>query len=589
MRRHLRHEALGEGGKVDLKLLPRLLSFVKPYRRAVAVATVAALLTSLFGLASPYLYKIGIDRGIMVKDLRVLALVGLSYLGISAFSSLLSAVQMRIMGRMGMRIVYDMRRSVFSHTLRLPMRALQRFQTGDLLSRITNDIDAVQEAVTFSVVAALVDVITAVGCLVLMLKLSPFLSLIVLVLLPLLYLVTRAFRSAFRRVFKAVRERIAEVTTKLEETIAGVQVVQAFAQEPRMEREFYGVNFSNMAANLRAALIFGVFFPLVEFMGAGGNVAVYWLGGLKVVGGEITLGTLVAFSIYLSRFLEPINDLARLFNSFQAALAAAERIFSILSEEPEPPPLPAEVAPSPRGELAFDSVVFAYNGRPVLKEVTLHIPAGARVAVVGPTGAGKTTLANLAMRLYDPLEGAVYLDGRDMREIPPPNVRAGIGLVPQVPQLFHGTVADNIRMANPSMSDEEIKALFLELGLGDFLSRLPRGLETEVGEEGAKLSVGEKQLICFVRALARDPYLLILDEATASIDIHTEALIERALRRLLKGRTSLIIAHRLRTALKSDFIVVLNEGRVEAIGRHEDLIGRSPLYRCLVERQVLVA
>jgi ATP-binding cassette subfamily B protein len=481
----------------------------------------------------------------------------------------------------GERILADLRRKLFGHLQRLSLGYYERNRTGVIVSRMTNDIEALDQLVTDGVSTLIQSTLMLVGSAVILFLLDWRLALATMTVLPLMLGATTVFRFYSTRAYRAVRERIGNVTGTLAEDIGGMRVVQAYTRERERERNFAALNESYREANYRTVVWNAIYFPFVDVLSGAGSAIVLGYGGWLVFHGQVTIGTLVAFIYYLSNFFDPIQQLSQLFNTFIAATAALDKIMDVLDAEPEVLDKPdARELVRATGHVRFDHVRFHY--RPELPEVLhdlhLDVPAGTTVALVGHTGAGKSTIAKLLARFYDPSEGRIVLDGSDLRDLKQRSLRSQLGIVPQEGFLFAGTVRDNIAFARPDATDRQIEAAADAVGALDFIEGLEDGFDTQLGERGARLSVGQRQLVAFARAMIADPRILVLDEATSNVDLHTESRIEHGLRRLLAGRTAIVIAHRLSTIRGASRIVVLSGGRIVEQGTHDELLAAAGAY-----------
>jgi ATP-binding cassette, subfamily B, bacterial len=560
--------------------LAALVRLARPYRGRTALAIATLVAYTLVALLPPYLTKLAIDDGISEGNLEKLTWIVIAFLaaGIAAFA--LSGLQTYFTGWVGERALADLRIRLFSHLQRLSLGFYERNRTGAIVSRITNDVEALDQLVTDGVSSLVQNTLVLAGTIVVLFILDWRLALATLVVLPLMAAATAWFRVRSNRSYRRVRERLGLVTATLAEDISGMRVVQSFTREPQSQTSFRGINDRYRQANYETVVLNGVYFPAVDVLSSLATAIVLGFGGALVIDGDITVGTLLAFTLYLSNFFDPVQQLSQLYNTFLSATAALDRILSVLDEEPEVVDAPAAYElPRIVGRVTFDHVGFGYGDLPeVLHDFHLDVPAGTTVAFVGHTGAGKSTVAKLLARFYDPRAGRITIDGHDLRDVSQTSLRRQLGIVPQEGFLFAGTVADNIAFGRSGASPEEIEEAAASVGADTFVAELPDGYGTELGERGFRLSLGQRQLVAFARALLADPRILILDEATSSVDIGTERRIERGLRRLLAGRTAFVIAHRLSTIRSADLIVVLDHGRIVEQGTHEELIRAGGTY-----------
>ena len=561
-----------------------LVRLTLPYKGRTTLALATLLVYTLVALAPPYLAKLAIDEGIEELDLtRLTWIVGLFLLA-AVVALGLSSANTYLTGWVGERVLADLRNRLFAHLERLSLGFYERNRAGVIISRITNDVEALDQLVTDGVTSLIQNTLLLAGTAVVLFLLDWRLALATLTVLPLMALATAWFRSRSNRAYRNVRERLGLVTGTLAEDIAGMRVVQSFTREPVQERAFHGVNDRYRGANYETVVLNGIYFPVVDLLSSLATAVVFGYGGWLVYEGQMTTGTLFAFALYLSNFFDPIQQLSQLYNTFLSAIAALDKIIGVLDEEPQVVDRPAaRELPRIEGHVRFDGVRFTYGPEfpEVLHGLDLDVPAGTTAALVGHTGAGKSTIAKLIARFYDPSEGSISIDGHDLREVTQHSLRRQLGIVPQEGFLFGTTIAENIAFGRPSASPEEVAAAAEAVGAHRFILALEDGYDTQLGERGARLSLGQRQLVAFARALLADPRILILDEATSSVDIGTERQIEQALRRLLAGRTAFVIAHRLSTIREADVIVVLEHGRVVEQGTHDELIARRGLYTSL--------
>ena len=593
-------EALGKA--YDSRLMRRLLEYMKPYKWRVALALVMVAIVTPLELAPPLIFRNAIDR-YFVPALKHAIPEGSAWSGIAWLSLLLLAVltfdflaqyvQIRIMQRVGQQTMYDMRGEIFRHMQRLPMSYFDRNPVGRLVTRVTTDVDALNDLFAAGVVTMINDFFLLVVMAGLLFKIDGRLALDTLAVLPGILIVTMIFRNFVRDANRRIRTAIARINAFLQEYISGMSVVQLFNRERKAVEEFEKRNRDNMLAWRDAILAYALFYPAVEFLSFATIALIYWAGGNRILSGTLTLGVLTAFTMFAQRFFRPIQDLSEKFNILQSAMAASERIFKLLDE-----PIPAESDPHtipldhPRGEIEFRNVWFSYRNvaEPteedwVLRDVSFRVEPGQTIAIVGHTGAGKTTLISLLLRFYEIQRGQILLDGQDIRMIELQDLRRQFGIVLQDPFLFTGTIETNIRLGTPGIDRPTVERAVEEIGLGEFVRSLPEGVGASVNERGSTLSVGQRQLINFARALAHNPRFLILDEATSSVDTKTELLIREALNRLLSGRTALVIAHRLSTIQHADRILVFHKGRLREQGAHQELLGQRGIYYRLYQLQ----
>ena len=551
-----------------------------PYTSRLLLATACMLGVSLSHLLAPYLVKLSLDRYIVNADLAGLTVLVCLYAGNALVAWIMQYQQTLGLERMAQRVLLDLRQALFTHLMRLDLSFYDRHAVGVLMSRIQNDVGNLQDLFTNGMLGTLSDFVTLGGILIVMLSMHPLLTLITFAVVPPMVLLTLYWRTRARRAFGQVRIALAQVNASLQENISGVRVIQSLCSEEANLRRFERLNRAHLMANLSSSRLSAALLPSIELLSVVGIALVVVCGGPMVLAGSLSAGSLVAFVLYIQRFFEPIRDLGFRWNNLQMAMAAGEHIFEILDTEiqMQEDPHPVSLA-CMRGEVEFRHVSFHYHpGTPVLQDFSLHVPAGQSLAIVGHTGAGKTTLVNLVARFYDVTSGAVLIDGIDVRRLSQENLRRQIGLVLQEPFLFSGTVRDNLRYGNPTASDAAIVGAAQAIGAHDFIMRLAHGYDTDVRERGSLLSHGQRQLLSFVRALLADPRLLILDEATASIDAETECLVQAGLATLLRGRTAFLIAHRLSTVKHADSIIVLDQGRLVESGTHEELLQQRGLY-----------
>ena len=584
------HLSMQRGAQVEdwtwrrtARRISTLARLTAPYKTRTTLAVVSLLAATATSLVPPYLAKLALDDGIRAQDYGQLVVIVLAFIAAGLLNWLTSAAQTYFTGWTGERILADLRNKLFRHLQRLSLGYYERNRAGVIISRLTNDVEALDQLVTDGVTSLFQNTLILVGSAVILFLLDWKLALATLAVFPLMALATALFRIFSSRAYRAVRERLGLVTATLAEDIAGMRVVQAFNRQTANERHFHEVNAHYREANHRTVVTNGLYFPFVDFLSTAATAVVLGYGGYLYFGSDITIGTLLAFMLYLSNFFDPVQQLSQLYNTFLAAVAALDKIMDVLDEEPEVEDAPkAYDLPAIAGRVRFDGVRFGYGkGVEVLHGIDLDVPAGTTVALVGHTGAGKSTIAKLLARFYDPRGGRITIDGHDLREVTQESLRRQLGIVPQEGFLFAGSVRENIAFGRPEAGDEDVVAAARAVGAHEFIVNLEDGYDTEVAERGGRLSLGQRQLVAFARALLADPRILILDEATSSVDIGTERRIELALRRLLAGRTAFIIAHRLSTIRNADLIVVLEHGQIVEQGTHEELISRQGRYLSL--------
>jgi ABC-type multidrug transport system fused ATPase/permease subunit len=580
----------GEIAEVDdwswartVRRVSTLVSLTKPYKLQTTLAGISLLAATLTALAPPYLAKLAVDDGIRQEDFTALTWIVVAFIGAGVASLVTSSAQTYFTGWTGERILADLRNRLFRHLQRLSLGYYERNRAGVIISRLTNDVDALDQLVTDGVTTLVQSTLFLFGTAIILFFLDWRLALATLAVMPLMAIATALFRARSSRAYRAVRDRLGLVTATLAEDIGGIRVVQAFRREKRNQRNFEEVNAHYREANEQTVLLNGLYFPFVDFLSALATAVVIGYGGWLASRDEISVGTLLAFVLYLSNFFDPVQQLSQLYNTFLAAVAALDKIMDVIDEEPEVRDRRgARDLPPIRGDVRFDHVRFGYgNGPDVLHGIDLDVPAGTTVALVGHTGAGKSTIAKLLARFYDPRDGAITIDGVDLRDVTQASLRRQLGVVPQEGFLFAGTVRDNIAFGRPDATPEQVASAARAVGVHDFVMALEDGYETNLQERGTRLSLGQRQLVAFARALLADPRILILDEATSSVDIGTERKIEEALRTLLSDRTAFVIAHRLSTIRNADLIVVLEHGRVIEQGTHDQLMARQGLYTSL--------
>ena len=574
-----------------------LLGLLRPYRGWVALTFLAMLAGTGAGLVPPYLAGQAIDAGIVTGDVSALELIVVAFLAVAVLYAAATYLQTYLVGWVGTRALQDLRERVFAHLQAMSIGFFTRRSPGVLISRMTNDIEALNQLVTSGVVTMFSSTLTLLGVVVILLLLDLQLALVTFLTFPLVAIASVVFRIASHGAYRLTRERIAAVTAYLQETLSGVRVVRSFGQEPRHAAAMTELNEANRAANMTTVYLNASYFPAVELLAAVATAAIILYGGSLVIEDAIQVGVVIAFIGYLQVFFEPIQQLSQLYTTYQQGMAALDKIFELLNTEPDMVDAPDAIDPGTlRGEIEMEGVWFSYaddaefafnrdiRGKRqsqraegasmdwALRDVDLHVPPGQTLALVGATGAGKSTFAKLVARFYDPQQGRVLVDGHDLRGVRQRALRRQLGIVPQEGFLFSGSVRENIAFGRPEATLEEIEAAAATVGATEFIAALPEGIETQVGERGVQLSAGQRQLVAFARALLAEPGILILDEATSNVDVRTEKTIERGLERLLAGRTAIVIAHRLSTIRRAGKIVVLEGGRIAESGAHEELI-----------------
>ena len=566
----------------DPKVARGLLRFVKPYTGQMLLALFFMILVTAASVSGPYFVKLAIDDGIAVNNILSLRQTVLTFLGVSIVQLGLNYLRVRIMSRVGQHVLYDVRMAMFAHLQKLSLSFYNRYSVGRVITRVINDVGTLREFITWAVLAIVRNLLGIIGTLIAMIALNLQLSMLTFAVLPLMVLATIAFRAVARKNYRRVRAAVSWTNSVLAESVNGVRVVQAFSRQERNYKTFKEyVNRYFYETSLDAAKVASVFTPVVDILGAVATSLVVYVGGTAVLGESITPGVLIAVVLYVDRFFEPIRDLSRRFDTLQSTMAGGERILELLNTPVDVQDVEnAKEMESIAGAVRFDDVTFHYSDDPtlVLDHIDLDVKPGETVALVGETGAGKTTIVKLLTRFHDPTDGCVRVDGVDLRDVTQQSLRRQMGMVLQDPFLFNGSVKENILFGRLDASDEDVVAAAQAVGAHEFILGLKDGYETSVQEGGATLSVGQRQLISFARALLADPRILILDEATSSVDIQTEQIIQRALVKLLKGRTSFVIAHRLSTITSADRIVVIEGGKIAEQGTHAELLAGQGMY-----------
>ena len=566
----------------DPNVAKGLFQFLKPYYGRMIFALAMMVIVTAAAVSGPYFVKLAIDEGIAAKDPIALRNIALIYLVVSMIQLGFNYWRVRIMARVGQNVLYDVRTAMFAHLQKLSLSFYNRYSVGRVITRVINDVGTLREFVTWAVLAIVRNLLGIIGTLIAMLALNFKLSLLTFAVLPVMIWATIAFRKAARQNYRKVRAAVSWGNSVLAENVNGVRVVQAFSRQTHNYNTFSGyVNRYYLETGLDAVWVASLFTPVIDLLGALATALVVYIGGTAVLGESITAGVLIAFVLYIDRFFEPIRDLSRRFDTLQSTMAGGERILELLNT-------PIEVRDEENakemgsiiGAVRFDNVSFHYSDDPVLvlDQIHLDVKPGETVALVGETGAGKTTIVKLLARFHDPTSGGVHIDGVDLRTVTQGSLRAQMGMVLQDPFLFNGTVKENILFGRLDAKDEEVTAAAIAVGAHDFIMNLKNGYDTSVEEGGLTLSVGQRQLISFARALLANPRILILDEATSSVDTQTEHIIQTALATLLKGRTSFVIAHRLSTITNADKIVVIDGGKIVEQGKHSELLALQGRY-----------
>src|SRR5829696_9189102 len=573
----------------DSRLLRRLLVYLKPYRWLTVFAVVLLLTGAALALVGPLLTQRALDVAIPARDTGLLGTLAVLFLSALLLEFVVEYGQTLLTAYLGQRVMYDLRMQIFDHLQRLSISYFDRNPVGRLMTRVTSDVETLNELFSSGVVTVFGDVFTLVAIMGMMLYIDWRLALVTFSVIPLVWLTARIFRRRVRQAFGDIRVRLARLNAYLQERLSGMRVVQLFGREEDSARRFAELNRDHLEAHLRSITVYAVFFPAVEVLTAVAMALLLWYGGLRVLDSTLTVGVLAAFIQYTRRFFQPLQDLSEKFNLLQSAMASSERVFQLLDEpltvrEPErPSPLPRPV----RGAVRFENVWFRYSpdGPWVLRDVSFSASPGQTIALVGHTGAGKTTIVNLLLRFYDPERGRITVDGVDIRELSTGDLRSIIGFVQQDLFLFTGDIQHNLTLDAP-VTPQAAREAARRVGADRFIERLPSGYHHELGERGRSLSVGERQLLSFARALALDPRILVLDEATSSVDAEAEAQIQRAIAELMAGRTSLVVAHRLSTILHADEILVLHHGEIRERGSHRELLAQRGLYERLYQLQL---
>jgi ABC-type multidrug transport system fused ATPase/permease subunit len=579
-----------EGALYNPRVAARAVAYARPYRNQILIAVLLTIVAAGLNLLAPYLVKVAIDEHIAVGDFQGLAII----MGLTLLVYVLQYVAVSresvIVSRVGQQVITTIRSDLFHHLERLSLGYYDRAKVGVVVSRVINDVSVMNDLLTNGLITLFGDVFVLFATIGIMLVMSPKLALLTFAVMPVMAIAVFVFSVRAKVAYRITRHRIAAVTADFAEAIAGARIVQAFSREDVSQANFDRLNDANRRAHIHANTLSSGLMPIVEFTNALAIVAVIWYGGSLVLGEEVTLGVLVAFLTYITRFFQPIRELTQFYNQLQAATAGGERVFELIDE-----PITVSERENPvtldhvQGEIEFDHVWFAYDERPVLRDITIHAEPGQMIALVGHTGAGKTTVASLLARFYDPTRGAIRLDGHDLRDLSFATLRKNVAVVLQDNFLFAGTIADNIRYGKLDATDAEVEQAARVAHADEFIQRLPNKYQTLVMESAANLSLGQRQLVAIARAVLADPRVLILDEATSSVDPRTEARLQQALQALLKGRTSFVIAHRLPTIRAADSVLVVDDGQIVERGTHEELLAKRGAYWELHQQQFEVA
>lgn len=575
------------GKAYDSQLMRRLLHYIRPYTKYVILAILLNIFVAALTPVRPYLTKIAIDVQVPHGDISGLTIVALAMFGLLVLQAVIQYLLTYYTQLLGQRTVLDLRMQLFSHTERLAAKFFDKTPIGRIVTRVTNDIESLNEMFSSGIIMVFSDIFVVLWIFGFMFFLDWKLSLVTLAVLPVLFYGTFLFRRKVRESFRDVRKHLARLNTFMQEHITGISVVQAFHKEGEESKAFASINYDHRTANVNSIFYYAVFYPAVELLSSIAIALMIWYGGGEIIQSRLSLGVLVAFIQYTEMFFRPIRDLSEKYNIMQTAMASSERIFKLLDDDTrvESPENPVHVDKI-RGEVEFKDVWFAYNGDEyVLKNVNLNIKPGQTVAIVGATGAGKTSIINILTRFYDINSGSILVDGIDIRQMDKHELRKNISVVLQDVFLFSGSIRSNITMGHPDISDEQMKHAAALVGADKFIERLPKKYEEDVKERGATLSVGQKQLISFARAIAFNPQILVLDEATSSVDTETEQLIQHAIEKLLTGRTAIVIAHRLSTIQNADNIIVLHKGEIKETGTHQELLAKRGIYYKLYQLQ----
>ncbi|MCL6457399.1 MAG: ABC transporter ATP-binding protein/permease [Gorillibacterium sp.] len=566
----------------------RMMSYLKPHKKTLIIVSIVVLINMLLSLSEPMLIRYVIDEGMEKKSMRAINIFAVSIIIIRVVSFFLSRIQIRKVNFTGQRILYEIRQQLFDHLQSLSFRFFDGRPAGKIMSRVTNDTNAIGELINGGLVTIIMELTHLIGIVIILLYWDWKLALMAFTVLPFLVLLVSGFRTRIEHAWGRSRKTMSAINGNLNESIQGIRVIQAFARGTKNESNFHNINTRNKNAFMRAVSLELSVWPLVELIGMFGTVIVLWYGSTRAISGELSVGFIVAFINYLWRFWGPLSALSKVYSQLLSAMASAERIFEILDTKPEiQDQLNAKPMPTIQGHVVFDNVHFTYEAgkADIIKGLHFEAKPGQRIALVGPTGAGKSTIVNLLMRFYDPTQGRVLIDGHDLRDVSLPSLRSQMGIVLQDSFIFSGTIEENLRYGKKDATDEELERAARSVRVDRIAERFPEGYQTQVEERGSKLSVGQRQLLAFGRVLLANPQILILDEATSSVDTETEQHIQEALDTLLEGRTSFIIAHRLSTIRSADVILVIQDGAIAEQGTHEELLRSKGVYANLYYNQ----